>query len=95
MIETMTVEFNIPIRSSGSTTLKSELKQRGLEPDECYYVAHEGAVRGRESIDLGVDPPPDAATPKGCAARAVGCRGGLPRASTHAAGSSRAPRTAS
>ena len=61
MIDQLTLELDIPIRSGGSTTLTSELKQRGLEPDECYYVAHEPAVRGRERIDLGVDPPPDLA----------------------------------
>jgi Uma2 family endonuclease len=61
MIEMLTVELDIPIRSSGSTTLKSELEQRGLEPDECYYVASEPKVRGRDEIDLRVDPPPDLA----------------------------------
>jgi Uma2 family endonuclease len=61
MIEMTTVELDIPIRSSGSTTLKTELEQRGLEPDECYYVANEPRVRGRDEIDLRVDPPPDLA----------------------------------
>jgi Uma2 family endonuclease len=60
MIETATVELNIPIRSGGSTTLRNQLKARGLEPDECYYVANEPAVRGRK-IDLTIDPPPDLA----------------------------------
>ena len=59
MVETLTEELGIPIRSGGSTTLKSQLKQRGLEPDECYYVAREPAVRGRHKLDLGEDPPPD------------------------------------
>ena len=48
MIETMTEEFGIPIRSGGSTTLKSQLKERGLEPDECYYVANENGSAGAE-----------------------------------------------
>jgi Uma2 family endonuclease len=61
MIEMLTVELDIPIRSSGSTTLKSAFEQRGLEPDECYYVASEPKVRGRDEIDLRVDPPPDLA----------------------------------
>ena len=57
----MTVELGIPIRSGGSTTLRSQLKDRGLEPDECYYVASESRVRGRKRINLAVDPPPDLA----------------------------------
>jgi Uma2 family endonuclease len=61
MIETMTLELNIPISSGGSTTLKMQLKERGLEPDECYYVAHEEQVRGRDEVDLAIDPPPDLA----------------------------------
>ena len=47
MVEMLTFERNIPISSSGSTTLRDVLKQRGLEPDECYYIAHERAMRAR------------------------------------------------
>jgi Uma2 family endonuclease len=61
MIEAFTEEMGIPVCSGGSTTLKSELKKRGLEPDECYYVANESAVRGLDEIDLDVNPPPDLA----------------------------------
>jgi len=59
MIETMTEELAIPIRSAGSTTWKNVLREHGIEPDECYYVASEPQVRGRREIDLSVDPPPD------------------------------------
>jgi Uma2 family endonuclease len=61
LIETFTMELGIDILSCGSTTLKSVLKECGVEPDECYYVQNEPAVRGREDIDLGKDPPPDLA----------------------------------
>jgi len=61
MIEAFTEEKEIPIQSGGSTTLKSELKQRGLEPDECYYIANESQVRELDEIDLSVNPPPDLA----------------------------------
>jgi len=59
MIETLTLELGIPISSGGSTTLKSQLKQRGVEPDECYYVANEQRVRGQDDLDLAIDPPAD------------------------------------
>ena len=61
MIETLTLELAIPISSGGSTTLKSQMRQRGVEPDECYYVANEPRVRGKDDFDLTVDPPPDLA----------------------------------
>jgi Uma2 family endonuclease len=61
MIEAMTEELNIPIRSGGSTTFRNQLKKKGLEPDECYWVANEPLVHGRPDLDLEIDPPPDIA----------------------------------
>jgi Uma2 family endonuclease len=58
MIETLTEELGIAVMSVGSTTFKDELKDCGLEPDECYYVQHEIDVRGK-MIKLREDPPPD------------------------------------
>ena len=59
MIEAATEELEIPISGGGSTTLKLEVKQRGAEPDECYYVANEARMRGQETYDPAIDPPPD------------------------------------
>jgi len=61
MVEAVTEELQIPIMSTSSWTLKSELKRRGLEADESYYVANEPKVRGREDLTLQHDPPPDLA----------------------------------
>jgi Uma2 family endonuclease len=58
MIEALTEELNIPRMSCGSTTFRDELRECGLEPDECYYIQHESAVRGKK-VKLGEDPPPD------------------------------------
>jgi Uma2 family endonuclease len=33
--------------------------QKGLEPDDCYYISHEREVRGRSDYDRDRDPPPD------------------------------------
>lgn len=59
LIEAFSEELNLDISSCGSTTLKSQLKERGVEPDECYYLQNEPAVRDHEEIDLERDPPPD------------------------------------
>ena len=61
MVETLTETLGIPMRSGGSTTFRSELLTRGLEPDECYWIANEAALRGKRELDLAVDPPPDLA----------------------------------
>ncbi len=41
-------------------TLK-QLKQAGVEPDTCFYIANYQAILGKERIDLSTDPPPDLA----------------------------------
>jgi len=61
MIETLTLELNIPIRSGGSQTFRRQLKEKGLEPDECYWVEHEPLIPAERDIDLDLDPPPDIA----------------------------------
>src|SRR5262245_37853905 len=60
-VETATMELGIDIRSGGSTTFRREDLERGLEPDECYYILNEPRVRGKDNLDLSVDPPPDLA----------------------------------
>lgn len=59
LLETMTEVLNIPIRGLGNTTFRREDAERGLEPDECWYIEHEAQMRDRKSIDLLIDPPPD------------------------------------
>jgi Uma2 family endonuclease len=54
-------EFDVSVVSLGSTTFNRESLDRGLEPDECYYIQHKIKIRGRHRIDLNVDPPPDLA----------------------------------
>ena len=59
-VEAATEELNIEIRSLGSLTCKRQDLERGIEPDQCYYVQNEAVMRGKE-VDLSVDPPPDLA----------------------------------
>jgi len=39
--------------------MKSRLLDRGLEPDKCFYIQNESAVRDRDEYDADIDPPPD------------------------------------
>ncbi len=52
---------NIPRLSGGSTTMKAQLLNRGLEPDKCFYIQNEAAVRRSDRYDAQNDPPPDLA----------------------------------
>lgn len=54
-------ELDIELRSAGSTTLKRKIIKKGIEPDTCYYIQNEPAIRGKETLNLETDPPPDLA----------------------------------
>lgn len=54
-------ELEIEIKSAGSTTLKRRIAKRGIEPDNCYYIQNELAIRGKKTLDLETDPAPDLA----------------------------------
>lgn len=59
LISVITDELNINIKKFGSLILKSQPLQQGVEPDSCYYIKNEFRVRGKQNIDLDIDPPPD------------------------------------
>ena len=58
-VEAIAYELKIPISTYGQTTWKRRDLQRGLEPDECFYIQHERQMRGKLEIDLKRDPAPD------------------------------------
>src|SRR6266478_1708430 len=61
IIIALTEELGLPILCGGSTTLRRQLHQRGIESDECYWIANEPRMRGRRALNLQRDPPPDLA----------------------------------
>ena len=61
LVEALTEEMGIDIASFGSMTCRRQDLQRALEADDSYWIEHEPEVRGREDLDLEVDPPPDLA----------------------------------
>lgn len=61
LIDALCEERDLDVEPLGSTTFRREDLERGLEPDECYYVRNADAIRGHREIDLTVNPPPDLA----------------------------------
>jgi len=61
LIDVWTEELNIDVQSCRIMTFKREDLDRGLEPDNCYYVEHEPQMRQKTELDLAIDPPPDLA----------------------------------
>ncbi len=59
LLEAWTEERDMTLAGYGSMTFKRRKLLRGLEPDECFWIANEPKIRGRDDIDLRVDPPPD------------------------------------
>jgi Uma2 family endonuclease len=64
LIESFTLELAIPLVGLRDTTWKSESLAKGLEADECYYIANAAWVASLDEdyeIHLPGDPPPDLA----------------------------------
>ncbi len=57
MLEEVGTEF----RALGSTTFERQTTLKGIEPDQCFYIKNEAAIRGKRRINLNADPPPDLA----------------------------------
>ena len=60
-VEILLEELDIEFCPLGSTTFKNQSMFKGIEPDSCFYIQNEAAVRGKNRLDLTVDPPPDLA----------------------------------
>src|SRR5687768_7842702 len=61
LVVILTEEFSLPFHGGGSTTLRRQLKRRGLEPDECFWIANAPRMAGVRRLNLRGHPPPDLA----------------------------------
>jgi hypothetical protein len=52
-------ELGLEVVSARSTTFRQEEAEKGLEPDDCFYIAHYAEMVDVEDIDLAVHPRPD------------------------------------
>lgn len=59
LVEVIAEEMGIDVENLGSTTFKRKDLDRGFEPDSCFYIQNAERIKGKEEIDLTVDPPPD------------------------------------
>jgi Uma2 family endonuclease len=56
-----TVERTIPALCCGSMTFQSELREKGLEPDDCWYFSHIDEMQRHDEFDPDRHPPIDLA----------------------------------
>jgi Uma2 family endonuclease len=61
LLKALLEELEMEFLALGSTTFKSQTMLKGIEPDQCFYIQNEAAVRGKKRLDLSIDPPPDLA----------------------------------
>jgi len=59
VFETLAEEAGLRIAPYGNMTFQREDLERGLEPDECYWILHEPQMRNAATWDPERDPPPD------------------------------------
>ena len=59
MVDLIAGELEIDLYAAGSTTFRRRDAARGFEPDACFYFQHKELIRGKNQINLSVDPPPD------------------------------------
>ena len=59
LVSFVAFEMEVEVGDLGSTTFRLEGPNRGFEPDSCFYVQNEPLIRGKDRLDLTVDPPPD------------------------------------
>ncbi|HEY9635361.1 MAG TPA: Uma2 family endonuclease [Coleofasciculaceae cyanobacterium] len=61
LVKALLEELDIEFCSLGSTTFQNKEMNKGIEPDNCFYIQNEAVVRGKNRLDLTIDPPPDLA----------------------------------
>jgi len=61
LVKALLEELDLEFWSLGSTTFDKESMDAGVEPDDCFYIQNEARIRGKDRINLEIDPPPDLA----------------------------------
>jgi len=61
MVGVLTEELSLPLKAGGTTTMRRQLRRRGIEADESFWIANAERMKGRRRLDLRKDPPPDLA----------------------------------
>lgn len=59
LVGLLSLRLRIRVLYYGSSTMKKRRKQKGVEPDACFYVQNALMVGTKDQIDFETDPPPD------------------------------------
>ena len=59
IVSLLSLTMRIKVLFYGSATMRKKQKQKGVEPDACFYVQNANFVSTKDEIDFEIDPPPD------------------------------------
>jgi Uma2 family endonuclease len=59
IVHLVTMVLVLPLHRGGSVTVRRRSKERGIESDECFWIANAHRMQGRRTLNLQRDPPPD------------------------------------
>lgn len=59
MVDRLSSFLRVRVLFYGSTTMRRKQKEKGVEPDACFYVQNASIVGTKDEIDFNSDPPPD------------------------------------
>jgi Uma2 family endonuclease len=55
LVKALLEELDIEFCSLGSTTFQNKEMNKGIEPDNCFYIQNEAVVRGKNRFDLALE----------------------------------------
>jgi Uma2 family endonuclease len=61
LVSTILLELDIPYEETSQTTFRRRKQRGGVEGDQTFYIANAERIRGKDKLNLRVDPPPDLA----------------------------------
>jgi Uma2 family endonuclease len=61
LVRLMTIHLDIPMESGGNTTFRDRFAERGLEPDDCFWLESRDEILGVDEWVARTHPPPDLA----------------------------------
>ena len=59
MVDRLSSFLRVKVLFYGSATMRKREKQKGVEPDACFYIQNASLVGTKDEIDFNTDPPPD------------------------------------
>jgi Uma2 family endonuclease len=59
LVDQLLLQLDIPAEGGGQTTFRSRLVERGVEPDDCFWIEHVDEIVGVDDWDAELHPPPD------------------------------------